>query len=43
MSKDMSRRFGFVNVAAGLMTDVTDQAVASPCDSVPDWEAAPAA
>ena len=43
MSKDMSRRFGFVNVAAGLATDVTDEAVASPCDSVPDWEAAPAA
>ena len=43
MSKDMGRKFGFVNVAAGLLTDVTDEAVVAPCDSVPVWDAAPAA
>ena len=42
MSVKMSRKFGFVNIAAGSAVDVTAEAVAAPCTSVPKWVAAAA-
>ena len=43
MSKAMSKKFGFVNVTAGALVDVTDTALGLDCNSTPDWESAPAA
>ena len=38
MSKAMSKRFGFVNIAAGSMVDVTSTAVGMDYNSTPKWE-----
>ena len=43
MSKAMSKKFGFVNVTAGALVDVTDTALGLAYNSTPDWESVPAA
>ena len=37
MSKAMSKNFGFVNIAAGSMVDVTSTAVGMEYKSTPKW------
>ena len=42
MSASMRRKFGFVNVAAGAFSDVTNNLVSVDYNSTPDWVAAAA-